>query len=228
MMTYNPYYYQRLLEEYGLKKVKDLLAYEMHLPFADKLVKRLEKIVSRVNKRYPQLTIRSLNLKDWHNELKRVQEVYNDAWSRNWGFVPMTKPEIEMMAKRLKPLVVPELVWLAEWKKKPIAFLFFMPDYFQVLKHLNGRLFPLGWLKFLWYRHKINRVRAVTLGIKREFHHTSIVPLFLYYASLTLKGFSYKRLEFSWILEDNLPVVKLTEFTNARLYKRYRIYEMKV
>ncbi len=226
MMTYNPSYYQRLLEEYGFKKVKDLLAYEVNLPFADEPVKKTEGIVRQVNKRYPQLTVRSLNIKDWDNELKRVQEVYNSAWAKNWGFVPMTEAEIEMMAKRLKPIVVPELVWLAEWEKEPIAFLMLMPDYFQVLKHLNGRLFPLGWLKFLWYRRKIDRVRAVTLGIKRKFHHTGVVPLFLFQSSLILKRFPYQRLEFSWILEDNLPVVKLAEFANARLYKRYRIYEI--
>jgi len=228
MMTYNPPYYAELLEQYGLKKVKDLLAYEMRLPFADGPLKRLGKIAARIRKRYPHLCVRHLNMKDWDNELKRVQEVYNNAWAPNWGFVPMTKAEVETMAQRLKPLVVPDLVWLAEVYQEPIAFMMFMPDYFQVIKRLNGRLFPLGWIKFLWYRRKINRVRAVTLGIKRQFHHTGIVPLFLYQAGLTFKNFPYRKLEFSWILEDNLPVLRLTELTHARLSKRYRIYEMKI
>lgn len=225
MMTYNPPYYAKLLERYGLKKAKDLLAYEMDLPFADVPLKRLEKIAIRIQKRYPHLSVRHLNMKEWDHELKRVQEVYNNAWAENWGFVPMTEAEIEKMAQRLKPLVIPELVWLAEINQEPVAFMMCLPDYFQIARHLNGHLFPFGWLKFLWYRRKITRVRAITLGIKKQYHHTGIVPLFLYKAGLTLKKFPYQRLEFSWILEDNLPVLRMTEFAQARLSKRYRIYE---
>ncbi len=229
MMAYNPPYYQILLEEYGLEKVKDLLAYEMPLPFAYKPLKRLEKIAIRINNRYPHLTVRNINMKYLNEELARIKEVYNSAWAPNWGFVPMTDKEIDIMANRLKPLVVPELVWLAEWKDHPIAFLFFIPDYFQVLKHLkNGRLFPLGWLKFLIYRRRINRIRAITLGVKKEFHHTGVIPLLLYEAGKALTQFPYTRLEFSWILEDNLPVIRLTEFTPSKLTKRYRIYETKI
>ncbi|MCD6319130.1 MAG: N-acetyltransferase [Candidatus Desulfofervidaceae bacterium] len=226
MMTYNPPYYAEFLEKYGLKKAKDLLAYEMYLPFADGPFKRLEKIAIRIQKRYPYLSVRHLNMKDWENELKRVQEVYNSAWAENWGFVPMTEAEIEKMAQRLKPLVVPELVWLAEVKQEPVAFTMFLPDYFQAIKHLNGHFFPLGWLKFLWYRRKITRVRSVTLGIKKQYHYTGIVPLFLYQTGLALKKFPYQKLEFSWILEDNLPVLRLTKFIHARLSRRYRIYEI--
>jgi hypothetical protein len=136
----------------------------------------------------------------------------------------MTEAEIKVMAKRLKPLVVPELVWLAEIKDEPIAFLMFLPDYFQVFKYLNGHFSPFGWLKLLWHRQKITRLRAVTLGVKREYRQTGIVPLFLFEAGKTLKNFSYKRLEFSWVLEDNISALSMTKVTKAHLSKRYRIY----
>jgi len=228
MMTYNPPYYPELLEQAGLKKIKDLLAYEISLPFRDGIMARLGKMAIRLQNRYPDVKIRPINIKDWDEELKRVQEVYNHAWSRNWGFVPMTDAEIHKMAERLKPLVIPELVWLAEVKTEPVGFLMFLPDYFQVLKHLNGSLSSLGWLKFLWYRRKITRIRAVTLGIKRQYQHTGIVPLFLFEAGKALRKFSYQRLEFSWLLEDNIPVIRMTEMIHAHLTKRYRIYGTKV
>jgi len=228
LMAYNPPYYAQLLEKCGFKKIKDLLAYETSLPFSKTLLQRFENICICLKNRYPELKVRHIYMEDFEKELKRIQEVYNEAWSRNWGFVPMTEAEIRKMAERLKPLVVPEFVWLAEIREEPIAFMMFLPDYFQVFRHLNGRFFLLNWLKFFWYRRKINRIRVVTLGVKRQYHHSGVVPLFLLQAGKTLLKFPYKRLEFSWILEDNLPVIRIAELINASLKKRYRIYGIKI
>ncbi len=226
MMPYNPPYYPRFMEKYGLKKKKDLLAYEVSLPSS--LMLKLVPLAQKVEQRYPHIRVRSLNIKQWSRELKRIQEVYNNAWAENWGFVPMTETEINIMAKRLKPLLIPELIFLAEAGNEPVGFAMFFPDYYQILRHFNGRFPPWGWFKILWLRRHINRVRAMTIGVKKQYRSSGIFPLFSYYAGRVLQNTPYRHLEFSWILEDNLPAIRVIELTGAKMSKTYRIYEQPV
>jgi hypothetical protein len=223
MMSYNPPYYASLLEGWGLKKAMDLYAYFLSESTFNR--DRLIRITERIVKREPRLHLRPINLRRFDAELAIVKEIYNDAWSKNWGFVPLTDQEIDFTAKTLKPLVVADLVLFAYLGEEPVGFAVGLPDYNQVLKHLNGKLGPLGLLKFLYYSRKIHTVRVMLLGIKRAFQKKGIETL-LYVESLR-RGPSrgYYQAECSWILENNLPMQKGLEAMGGKRYKTYRIYE---
>lgn len=227
MMTYTPAYYLDYMERCGLTKARDLYAYIV-------IVRdvaaggRLEKLASAVKARVPGLTVRPANMKQFQREVESVKEIYNSAWSHNWGFVPMTDAETGSMAKRLKPLIVPELMIMAEVNGKPAAFFVAVPDYNQVLGKINGRLGPVGLAKFLWYSRKISDIRVITMGVKEEYRKKGIEGL-LYLESFKAavkKG--YERAEMSWILEDNVLVQRGCELMGGKLYKKYRIYEKKI
>jgi hypothetical protein len=226
MMPYNPSYFPSLLEGFGLTKAMDLYAYWLDRSFF--LFDRLDRITERLKKREPQLWVRPLNLRDFDHELKIIKEIYNQAWSKNWGFVPFTEAEIDDLAKNLKPLVVPDLVLFAYWQDEPVGFSVSLPDYNEVLKRLNGKLGPLGFVKFLYFSRKIHTVRIMLLGVKHAFQKRGVEGL-LYYETFkrgTNKG--YFRGECSWILEDNLLMQRGIEAMGGKRYKTYRVYEMPI
>lgn len=224
MMPYNPRYYPSLLESFGLKKAMDLYAYWVEdSPFFHD---RLTRIAEKMRKREPQLQVRPIDLRHFDEELKVVKEIYNHAWSKNWGFVPLTEEEIDDLAKNLKPLVVPDLILFAYWGEEPIGFSVSLPDYNEVLKHLNGKVGLLGGLKFLYYSRKIRKVRVMLLGVKHAFQKKGVEGL-LYFETFrrgTKKG--YFQAECSWILEKNLLMQHGIEAMGGKRYKTYRIYEM--
>jgi GNAT superfamily N-acetyltransferase len=224
MMTYTQPHYLEYMERCGLTKAKDLYAY---LVIVDDVavVTRLERLSEGVRRRVPGLTIRPANMRKFDRELEIVKDIYNSAWSKNWGFVPMTGEEIDSMAKRLKPLIVPELLIIAEVDGNPAAFFMVVPDYNQVLHRLNGRLLPFGIFKFLWYARKISDIRGITLGVKEEYRRKGIEGLLYLESFRAAKLRGYKRAEMSWILEDNILVQKGCELMGGKLYKKYRIYE---
>jgi len=224
MMPYNPPYYPFLVEGFGLKKVMDLYAYWLDASAFE--YERLDRISRRIQKREPRLRLRSLNLRRFDEELRVIKDIYNDAWSKNWGFVPMTEEEIDLMAKDLKPLVVPELVLLAYLGEEPVAFSVGLPDYNLVLKHLNGKLGPLGLLKFFYYRRKIHTARVMLLGVKLAFQRKGIESLL--YVESVKKGVEkgYLSAECSWILETNPLMQHGMEAMGGKRYKTYRLYEM--
>jgi hypothetical protein len=223
MMPYNPAYYPSLLESFGLKKAMDLYAYWLDKSFF--LDERLMRITERLMKRQPQFWTRPINLRRFDEELKIVKEIYNQAWSRNWGFVPMTEEEIDDLAKNLKPLVVPDLVLFAYWDKEPVGFAVSLPDYNEVLKHLNGKVGLLGGLKFLYYSRKIKTVRVMLLGVKHAFQKRGLEGLL--YVETFKKGIKrgYQNAECSWILENNVLMQHGIEAMGGKRYKTYRIYE---
>jgi hypothetical protein len=224
MMPYNPRYYPSLLESFGLKKAMDLYAYWVEdSPFFHD---RLTRIAEKMRKREPQLQVRPIALRHFNEELKVVKEIYNHAWSKNWGFVPLTEEEIDDLAKNLKPLVVPDLILFAYWGEEPIGFSVSLPDYNEVLKHLNGKVGLLGGLKFLYYSRKITKVRVMLLGVKHAFQKKGVEGL-LYFETFrrgTKKG--YFQAECSWILEKNLLMQHGIEAMGGKRYKTYRIYGM--
>ncbi|OGP53306.1 MAG: hypothetical protein A2Y65_04990 [Deltaproteobacteria bacterium RBG_13_52_11] len=223
MMPYNPPYYRELLEGCGLQKAKDLYANFM----ADDggFPERLLRISERVIKRVPGLTIRPIDLRKLNEEVMRVKEVYNGAWRDNWGFVPLTDEEMNLMVKKMKPLVVPDLALFAEIGDETVGFALALPDYNFVLKRLNGRLGPLGLLKFLYYARKIEAVRVLLLGVKAEYRKRGIETLL--YMDLFRRGQTrgYHWGEMSWILEDNHLMQKGIEALGGRRYKTYRIFQ---
>lgn len=227
MMPYTPPYYLDYMESCGLKKSKDLYAYISVIKDVSS-GKRLEKLASALKSRFPGLVVRPADIKNFKQELSAVKDIYNSAWSHNWGFVPMTDEEIESMAKRLKPLIVPDLLLMAEVNKRPIGFYMAIPDYNQVLKRMNGKQGPLEIVKFLWYSRKITDIRVMTLGIKEEYRKRGIEGLLYLESFKAAMRRGYERAEMSWVLEDNVSMQRGCEFMGGKLYKKYRVYEKRI
>ena len=153
-----------------------------------------------------------------------MKEIYNAAWEKNWGFTPLTDAEIRHMAKDLKPIVDPRFALIAEVDGKPVGFALALPDFNQVLKHLNGRLLPFGIFKIMWYRRRITRLRVFTLGLKPEYRRTGIDALLYLRIYENGSPVDLARGEASWILEDNWGMRRAMERMGGYVYKTYRVY----
>ncbi|MFW6124346.1 MAG: hypothetical protein ACOC5G_03910 [Acidobacteriota bacterium] len=225
MMPYNPPYYLELMEKYGMKKVKDLYAFLMEKN--EKAEKKLETIVKKVESQ-TKLNLRSLDLKKVDEEVEKIKYIYNQGWENNWGFVPWTEKEMEYMAKKLKQIADPDIIVLAEEKDRPVGFGFALPNYNEVLKDMNGRLFPFGFIKLLLKRKKIKGIRALVFGIVREYRMTGLS--YLLYSRLYKNGLKkgYTWAETSWQLEDNEAVNKFVMSIGGRVYKKYRMYQKNI
>ncbi len=228
MMTYNPRYYVGLIEGQGFRKAKDLLAY--WFPLDEKPLERLERLAERFRKREPDVVVRNVSKGGLSVDLPKVREVYNEAWEKNWGFVPMTPEEMDFMAKRLKPLLVEELLWLAELRMPdgtlvPIGFMLMLPDYNVAIAPTRGRLLPFGWLKFLLASRRIKTVRVLTLGIQKAYRQRGIQSIMMADSLRFLLKKGYTGAEVSWLLEDNELVIGAVKLWGGKLYKTYRIYE---
>ncbi len=226
LMPYNPPFYEELLTSYGFAKAKDMYAFWISKDVIkdQKMMDKLERITEMIKKR-EGIVYRNLNMKDFNNEVRRVKEVYNDAWSRNWGFVPLTDDEIDHLAKNLKMAVDPDFVQFADIDGKPVGFSLTLPDINQAIKGLNGKLFPLGVFKFLANKKKINRLRVIIMGVKKEYQKMGIDAGF--YRDVIKAGNrkGYTGAEISWVLEDNFAMVQTAEKLGAKIYKTLRIFD---
>jgi hypothetical protein len=221
MMPYTPKYYLEFSERYGFVKAKDLYAY---LKSDIGVVDRIAKLVERVKSK-EKVVVRPVNLKDFNREVAIIKDIYNAAWELNWGFVPMTEKEMDLMAKELRPICEPELVLFAEVNGEPVGVSITLPDMNQVLKKLNGKLGPIGLLKFLYYKKKITGARAIVFGIKKEYRLTGISSVLYYETVKRGARLGYTWCEMSWNLEDNDLINRFDEAAGGKLYKKYRIYE---
>jgi hypothetical protein len=226
LMTYNPAYYLDLFASAGFEKDKDLVA--IIAPVDDRSFKRLGRIAEGVKRREPTLKVRQIRMDRFAEELALVKEIYNGAWAKNWGFVPMTAAEIDAMAKKLKPLIYPPFIWFADLDGRPAGFHLALPDYNQVLIKLKGSLLPFGWLTFLREKKNITRCRTLALGILPEFRKRGIDALFYYLAMQEGVKLGIREAEFSWMLEDNLDILKPLEVFGGRIYRRYRLVGRRV
>lgn len=226
LMTYNPQYYTALTENYGFTKAKDIYAYLVNESVSkdEKIMGKLRRVSDIVQKK-EKIKIRTMDLSDFKNELKRVKEVYNNAWSYNWGFVPMTDEEFDFLSESLKPIVDKDLVYFAEVNSKPVAFSLAIPDMNIVFKKINGRIFPFGIIKILLGRKKIHRIRLITLGVIPEYQKKGIEAIFIKNTIENGMSKGYNQAEISWILEDNIPMVQTAKNLGADQYKTYRIYD---
>lgn len=224
MMTYNPPYYATLFEQYGLTKAMDLLAYNVDAHFT--MPKIIMDIAERTEKK-AKVTFRTLNLKKWNEELDTMFDIYNSAWEANWGFVPMTKDEFYHTAKDLKSIVDPELVHFAMVDGVVAGFILTLPDLNQVFKQIpNGNLTPMAIYKILTAKKRMNRVRVITMGIKKEFRKIGLETLLYKHNHIAIKKNPLnKNIEMSWILENNLEMNKPLIRMGGEAYKRYRLYE---
>jgi hypothetical protein len=224
MMTYNPTYYAELFSSVGLSQVKDLYAYTMPTTVV------MPEVVQKISKRSEtshKITYRPIDKKRWDQEIDNLIDIYNDAWEKNWGFIPMTDAEFHHTAKDLKSVADPRFILIAEVDKKPAAFLVCLPDYNQVFKQIpNGSLFPTGLFKLLTPKKRINRVRVITLGVKKEYRKIGLEALlYIKIQEEVLKAQGYVESEMSWILEDNLNMTKPLVRMGAKPYKTYRLFE---
>lgn len=221
MMPHNPPYYADLLDGSGYAKAKDLLAYWLEGPHVPE---RLARGVARLQ-RTEGIRIRPIELRHLERDVGHIQEIYNSAWERNWGFVPMTDEEFAYLARQLKQVVDPVVCLLAEAEGEPVGFALALPDLNQVLRHMDGRLFPFGLAKFFWYRRKINQARVLTLGLKPGYRRKGLDAML--YLRIFENGLNagYGRAECSWILEDNWEMRRGLERMGAHVYKTYRVFE---
>ncbi|MEE8487814.1 MAG: N-acetyltransferase [Gemmatimonadota bacterium] len=225
MMPYNPARYVELIRNAGFSEAKTLVAlYLMSPEGAPAFLERREKWL----KRRLKVTIRHIRMDEFEAELDLVREIYNSAWEKNWGFVPMTEAEIRHMAKELKPVLKrdPEQVILAEDENgRAVGFALWLKDYNQALIHARGRLFPTGLLKILWHSRNIDLARVVTLGLIPEYRGKGIDTLFYMTCFRTANAKGIFGGEASWVLEDNLPMLHPLLQMGAEVYKRYRLYD---
>lgn len=222
MMPYNPEYYDALITGAALEKIKDLYSYyvEEHQVMSGKLPRIMEKLKERES-----FTIRQLNMKDFKAELKRVKDVYNNAWSKNWGFIPMTDEEFDHLADSLKQIVDPRIVLFAEKEGQPIGFALSVPDINQILIHnKKGRLIP-GVIRLLWNKKKINFIRIIVLGVILQYQRSSAGALLFYETAVRGIKNGYVHGEAGWVLDNNVMMNRAAEFLNAERYKTYRLYE---
>jgi hypothetical protein len=229
MTAWNPPYYGALCERAGMATAKDLLAFwfpaaEPGYELPDFVKKQAERALER-----GRITFRDLDPRHFGREVAACWEIYNDAWERNWGFVPMSRAEFEHMAKDMKSLLWPQLAFMASVDGAAAGFMLAVPDYNEVLIHnRTGRLFPLGLLRMLWGKRTIRTARVMALGVKGRFRSRSILALFTH--EVMRRGLAMGKIgaEASWLLEDNQLIVKPMRAMGARERMRWRVYERPV
>lgn len=226
MMAYNPRYYPGLYQAAGLEKAKDLYAWELSSSVAPP--ERVMRIAEKVRQR-EGVVVRPLNMKDFEGEVRRIKEIYNAAWEKNWGFVPMTEAEFDHLAREMKQLVVPKLLLLAEVKGEPVAFSMTIPDANLALKAAGGRLtrfgLPIGLVKLLLAARRIKWLRLITLGIKEGYRRRGLDAVLYLDTLRAARELGFVGGEISWTLEDNHLVNRAIESMGGRRYKTYRMYE---
>lgn len=222
MMTYNPRYYPVLMDQVGLRKAKDLYAYisNANTIDIDKIYRVADKALNGAG-----VTVRPIDMKKFDAEVERIWDVYNAAWARNWGFIPMSRDEFIQMGKEMKQILKPDLVLIGEVGDRAVGFALALPDINQALKPAGGRLFPTGLFKILYYQRLIKNVRVLALGVVEEYRSSGVAAGF--YATLVrnARKLGYGDSEMSWILEDNVLMNRSLEVMGAKRYKTYRIYE---
>jgi hypothetical protein len=226
MMGHNPSWYPALLEAHGYAKAKDLYAWIYRVgEIPSEIVDIAEKV-----RAHPGLTIRSADRRALLRDVHIFMEVFNSAWSENWGFVPLTEREIEKMAKDLSLILEPDMALIAELDGRPAAIVLALPNVHEAMRDLGGRLFPFGLFKLYWRmkRRKVRSARLVLLGIRREFRGSAFggLSILLYVEShRRAKALGMTEGELSWTLEDNDRINRGIELMGGRRYKTYRIYE---
>jgi hypothetical protein len=225
MMPYSPQYYLPLAEQYGFKKAKGL--YALLKTAEDGIPERIERMVQVIKKK-TKVRIRPVDFKHFDRDVQYLKDIYNAAWEKNWGFVPMTDKEIDLAARKLRQFAVPQLIQFAEIGDEPIGITVTVPDINQVLKRLNGRLGPVEILKFLYYKRKIDGVRSLIGGVKREYRNTGIIAVLYYETEKAGVKLGYKWSELGWNLEDNDLINQFDLAIGGKIYKRYIIYEMPI
>ena len=223
MMPYHPPFLGPMVENFGFTKIMDIEAYDYPTGAAG-FRKRIESAQKA------GINIRTLRSEDYPAEIRTIVEIFNDAWSRNWGFVPFAEAEIAHLAESLKPILVPELVLFAKIGGKPVAMAVTLPNIAEIARDFHGKLLPFNWVRLLTGLRKngVASARVPLMGLRQEFQNTmlgmgALLGLFATLDNnLAMRGI--RNVELSWILETNDPMQRLLRVLNARKYKIWRIY----
>jgi hypothetical protein len=232
MMGHHRPEYRQWIEGAGYEKAKDLLTYEVDI--ANWWDERIARLIA-LGEKNKRIRMRKVDKRKFDSEARLILNLLNDAWSDNWGFVPLTESEIAYAGKKLKPIIYDELVWIAYYDDEPVAFMITLPDINELIRDLNGELFPFNWMKLLWRLRKptTRRARVPLMGVAKKFHHTRLASqlafmLIEFTRREVVAKFGVKIGEFGWILEDNKGMLSIAELPGARVNHRYRIYEKKL
>jgi GNAT superfamily N-acetyltransferase len=222
LMPHNPREYAAFIEAAGYRKAKDLFAWIYDIE------RQPPDVIARLAVRQQHehgIAVRALNVDEFDREADRLRRLYCSAWERNWGFVPPTETEFRRIAHEMKLIFDPRCAVCAEHDGRMVACAVAIPDVNQALKGTGGRLFPLGLAKLLARRRYITQMRLLLLGVEPAYRPLGLYPLLLYAMHTQALGGPYRRIEFSWVLEDNRDINQPAERAGARRYKTYRIYE---
>ena len=229
MMGHHRPEYEKWVETAGYRKAKDLLTYEVDIAsWWDPTISRL----IAMGEKNSRIRIRQIDKSRFGDEAGLILGLLNDAWSDNWGFVPLTESEISYAGKKLKPIIFEELVRIAEYDGEPVAFMITIPDVNELIKDLNGELFPFNWAKLLWRLRKPRtaRARVPLMGVAKRFHGSRLASqlafMLIEFTRRDAVGtYGIQTGEFGWILEDNKGMLSIAELPGARINHRFRIYE---
>jgi hypothetical protein len=228
MMGHHRPEYREWVEAAGYSKARDLLTYEVDIAhWHDERISRL----IQAGDRNPRIRIRTVDKRRFAEEARTILNLLNDAWSGNWGFVPLTPSEIAYAGRKLKPIIYEQLVRVAEYDGEPVAFMITLPDINELIRDLNGELFPFGWAKLLWRLRKprTHRARVPLMGVAKKLHNTRLATQFAFMLIEhtrrdAVDTFGIEVGEFGWILEDNKGMLSIAELPGARVNHRYRVY----
>ena len=229
MMGHHRPAYREWIERAGYAKARDLYTYclDIDLEFPPVLRKLIE-----IGERNPRIRVRDVDKSSFDSEARIILNILNDAWSDNWGYIPLTESEIAYAGKKLKPIIVEDLVKIAEYDGEPVAFIMTIPDINEMIDDLDGRLFPFGWAKLLWRlrKMKVRRVRVPLMGVVKRLHGSRLASQLAFMMIentrvVCLDKYGIRWGEFGWILEDNQGMMSIAQLPGADINHVYRIYE---
>jgi len=225
MMTYNHDYYQTLIEGYGFEKAQDLYAFYGHVSMLDSLDEKMSFVVEEAVRRF-NLTVRPIRQgKHFAEDVRTFLEIYNQALPGTWGFVPLSEDELVHMAAGLKHLIVPEMTSFAEDEDGPVGVVFGLLDYNPLIREIDGRLFPFGFLKLLRKRKKIDKIRLISTNVLPKYQRWGLGIVLMSRIIPPAVEWGVQDAEFSWVLETNKLSRGTLERSGAQLIKTYRIFD---
>lgn len=225
MMTYNPPYYERLYENYGLRKAQDLYAFWGHISMLPKIAEKLRPLCEQIIERY-DVRIRPLNTAHFLDDVKMFLSIYNRSMANTWGFVPMSAREMEHVAKGLQHLIVPELAIVTEIDNRPVGAVFALLDYNPRIREIDGRLFPLGFFHLLRNKQAIKKIRMVATNVLPEWQLHGLGVVLLHGIVPKAMEWGMQEAEFSWVLESNSLSRGALQKGGAKIIKTYRLYDL--
>ncbi|RMH19872.1 MAG: N-acetyltransferase [Gemmatimonadetes bacterium] len=222
---WNPPYYERLLRDAGLAPVKDLLGFKLTVDEVDRVPERVARLAERARERHG-FTFRTLDMRNFQADVDICWRIYNEAWERNWGFVPMSREEFLFVAKEMRQVLYADLAFIAEVENEPAGFLLMVRDLNRVFHKIrSGRLTPLSIARLLIEGRRVDFGRLVALGIRPQFRRGGILPLFLHEVYRRGRAAGATGAEASWVLEDNEQMISPIQAMGMRAYRRWRLFE---